>query len=379
MDAWGICLSTDCRRPGYTIKPMRFTMNRREFIRQTVAFTATGLLPLSRQSRAASASSQTPTFDLHCHPGAFYRRGLEDYGGDQGFEKTVAEMRRGGLSAAFFSIVADSILLGRDDKGIVVSDRNLSPGELWTDCGRQLSALDDLAQRGDIMLVTRPRQVLEARKRGKVAAFIACEGGHGLEGRTDRLDDLYRRGARSLQLTHYAQNDLGDLQTQPPVYHGLSSFGTSVVRRMNQLGMVVDVAHASFEAVKDTVSVTTSPIILSHTHLQSDTSPHPRLITAEHARLVASTGGLIGAWPSGFANRTFDDFVDQTLRLIDVVGVDHVGLGTDMDGNFKPVFSSYLQMPDWVAALRSKGLSEGDVAKVAGGNAMRVLGQVMKA
>jgi len=88
--------------------------------------------------------------------------------------------------------------------------------------------------------------------------------------------------------------------------------------------------------------------------------------------------GVIGAWPSGFANRTFDDFVDQTMRLIDVVGVDHVGLGTDMDGNFKPVFSSYLQLPDWVAGLRSKGLSEIDVAKVAGGNALRVVGQVLK-
>jgi microsomal dipeptidase-like Zn-dependent dipeptidase len=81
-------------------------------------------------------------------------------------------------------------------------------------------------------------------------------------------------------------------------------------------------------------SPTSAPIILSHSHLQSEYSQHPRLITVEHARLVASTGGVIGAWPSGFANRTFADFVDQTMRLVDAVGVDHVGLGTDMDGNF---------------------------------------------
>lgn len=353
-------------------------MNRRQFLRHAGALSVSGVTLLSRQSKAASFLTDHPSFDLHCHPGAFFGRGTKEYAGDQAFAKTVSEMRQGGLSAAFFSIVADGILLGRDDKGIVVSDRKLAEGEIWADCEKQLSAFDVLSKRENIGLATSARQALELKKRGRLAAFIACEGGHGLEGRVQRLDEFYGRGVRSLQLTHYAQNDLGDLQTLPPVYRGLSPFGRDVVRRMNHLGMVVDVAHASFETVKDTVSVTTAPIMLSHTHLQSETSPHPRLITAEHARLVSSTGGLIGAWPSGFANRTFDDFVDQTMRLIDVVGLDHVGLGTDMDGNFKPVFSSYLQIPDWVAGLRSKGLSESDVAKVIGGNALRVIGQVLK-
>jgi membrane dipeptidase len=287
-------------------------------------------------------------------------------------------MRQGGLRAAFFSIVPDSILLTMTDKGVVVSDRKLSAGETWADCERQLDSLDLLLKRESILRATSARQVAELKKHVELTAFIGCEGGHGLEGRLDRLDDLYGRGVRSLQLVHYAQNDLGDLQTMPPVYHGLSPFGRDVVRRMNKQGMLVDVAHASFETGKDTVAITTAPIMLSHTHLQSATTPHPRLISAEHARLISSTGGLIGAWPSGFANRTFDDFIDQTMRLIDVVGIDHVGLGTDMDGNFKPVFSTYLQLPDWVSGLKSKGLSEIDVAKVAGGNALRVLTQVLR-
>jgi membrane dipeptidase len=303
---------------------------------------------------------------------------MPGYAGDEAFAKTVSEMHQGGLTAAFFSIVADSILLGRDEKGIVVSDRKLAPGEAWADCERQLNAFAELAKRERIGLATSALQVQEFSRRGEVAAFLACEGGHGLEGRVERLDDLYARGVRSLQLTHYAQNDLGDLQTLPAVYRGLSAFGRDVVRRMNHLGMVVDVAHASFDTVKATVDITTAPIMLSHTHLQSDTSPHPRLITPEHARLISSSGGVIGAWPSGFANRTLADFVDQTMRLIDVVGVDHVGLGTDMDGNYKPVLSSYLQLPDWLSGLRSKGLSEAEVAKVAGGNALRILGKVLK-
>jgi len=353
-------------------------MNRRQALQRL------GVIPLAvpwflrHLSETPSFLSQYPAFDLHCHPGAFHHRGMPDYTGDQAFAKTTSDMRAGGLAAAFFSFVGDATLLSLGDKGVVVSNRKLSEGEAWADSEKQLNTFDELAKRANISLVTSVVHMQQLRKRGQIAAFLSCEGGHGLEGKLDHLDDLYARGVRSLQLVHYAQNTLGDVQTLPPVYNGLSGFGRDVVRRMNRLGMVVDVAHASFSTVKATVDSTSDPIMLSHSHLQSDTSPHPRLITVEHARLVSSTGGLIGAWPSGFANRTFADFVDQTMRLIDVVGLDHVGLGTDMDGNFKPVFSNYRQLPDWVTGLRSKGLSEADVAKVVGGNALRILNQVLK-
>lgn len=347
-------------------------MNRRQ------ALQCLGVLPLAvpwvlgqGSERPASFLSQYPAFDLHCHPGVDLEAMAVT---DQVFTKTTSDMRAGGLAAAFFSIVGDAIFLREDG----VSNRKLSEGEAWADTEKQLKNYEQLAKRENISLAISVGQMQQLRKRGQIAAFLSCEGGHGLEGKLDHLDDYYARGVRSLQLVHYVQNTLGDMQTGPPVYNGLSAFGRDVVRRMNRLGMLVDVAHATFPTVKATVDSTSDPIMLSHTHLQSDTHPHPRLITVEHARLVSSTGGLIGAWPSGFANRTFADFVDQTMRLIDAVGVDHVGLGTDMDGNYEPVFSSYKQLPDWVTALRSKGLSEDDVAKVVGGNAVRVLNKVLK-
>jgi len=353
-------------------------MNRRHALQRLGFFSLMSPSLLAQTQENADFLKRHPAFDLHCHPGMFLSRGAADYAGDQAPAKTIADMRGGGLAAGFFSIVADAKLLGRDANGIVVN-RAFAAGEAWTDCERQLTNFDDLVKREKIGFATNVRQMEAYRKRGQLAAFLACEGGDCLEGNLGRLEHLYQRGVRSLQLVHYAQNTLGDLQTQPPAYNGLSAFGRDVVRSMNSLGMVVDVAHAGFATVKATVDSTRAPILLSHSHLQSERSPHPRLITVEHARLVASTGGVIGAWPSGFANRTFADFVDQTMRLVDVVGVDHVGLGTDMDGNFQPVFSSYRQLPDWIAGLRAKGLSESDVAKIAGGNALRVIEKVLKA
>jgi membrane dipeptidase len=342
-------------------------MNRRQALQRLAVIPIAVPWFLRHSGEAPSFLSQYPSFDLHSHPGADLQVLAVT---DQAFKKTTSDMLAGGLAAAFFSVVADVIF--------DVSKQKPSEGEVWADTEKQLNAYDKLAKRENISFATSVDQMQQLRKRGRIAAFLSCEGGHGLEGKVDHVDDLYARGVRSLQLVHYVQNNLGDMQTGPPVYNGLSPFGRDVVRRMNRLGMLVDVAHATFATVKATVDSTSDPIMLSHTHLQSATSPHPRLVTVEHAQLVASTGGLIGAWPSGFANRTFADFVDQTMRLIDAVGVDHVGLGTDMDGNYEPVFSNYKQLPDWVAALRSKGLSEADVAKVAGGNAIRVLNKVLK-
>jgi membrane dipeptidase len=147
-------------------------------------------------------------------------------------------------------------------------NRAFAAGEPWVDCKRQLTSFDDLVRREKIGFTSSVRQMEAVRNRGQLAAFLSCEGGDCLEGNVGRLDDLYHRGVRSLQLVHYVQNNLSDLQTQPPVYNGLSTFGRDVVRHMSRLGMVVDVAHAAFATVKATVDSTTAPIVLSDSHLQ---------------------------------------------------------------------------------------------------------------
>ena len=350
-------------------------MQRREFIQSTLtALAGTSLLGLK------GIDSIPPidylTFDFHSHPGLFPTKGTEAFGEAQ-LTKTLAEMKTGQLTGAFFSMVADMKLIKVGPEG-VKPVRSYDANEAWNEYTRQIKIVKELITNASIKFATQRNDLNDAFREKTTAAFISCEGGDFLEGQPDRIDKMYEDGVRSIQLVHYHPNELGDLQTEPPQHNGLSNSGKEVVRRMNKLKMIIDVAHATFETTKQVADVTDSPIILSHSILQTagNRPLSKRAITIEHAKVVAQTGGVIGAWPSGF-NTSFEDFIDNTLRLVDAVGVEHVGLGTDMDGNFKPVFASYLQLPQWINALKAKGLKEDEVKLLVGGNANRVLMKVL--
>jgi len=284
----------------------------------------------------------------------------------------VKDMLAGGMTGAFFALVADRAILDISATGVQPA-RRFEPGEAWADYRRQMAGLRELMPTLEAEIVTDLASADEVRARGRVAAFVAVEGGDCLEGRADRVEGLYGDGVRSLQLVHYAQNELGDLQTEPARHGGLSPAGRDVVRAMGELGMVSDVAHAAFTTARDAAELADGPIMLSHTQLADPADPHPRHIDPEHARLVAATGGVIGMWPSGFGNASLEEFVANTFRMIDVVGVDHVGLGTDMDGNYRPVITDYQDYGAWTRALADGGLSDDEVDRLAGGNARRVL------
>ncbi len=187
------------------------------------------------------------------------------------------------------------------------------------------------------------------------------------------MQEARARGVQSIQLTHYRVNELGDIQTEPPRHGGLTPFGLDVIREMNRLGMVVDVAHLTHDGVKQAVGVTRKPLLLSHTVLHTNFA---RSVSAEHARLVAKTGGVIGIFPvnsGGYFG--FDGYIQHIVRMIDTAGVDHVGIGTDMDGISPPSFVSFTDYGEWpsiTATLLARGHSREDVAKVTGGNFLRV-------
>ncbi|MEN9817640.1 MAG: hypothetical protein RLZ32_1520 [Gemmatimonadota bacterium] len=355
---------------------------RRAFLRASAATAAssallTAALPWSRLLGGGTPGDEPFTFDLHLHPGLFIQRGTPQYLGDDAVRGTLRAMRAGGVHAGFVSLVGDGPLIQLGANGVSVTGA-YRPGEAQAEFARQLATVRELLPQAGARVVTTLAQARTAIGEGQVAAFLSCEGSEFLDGDPGRVEPLWEQGIRSIQLVHYVPNLAGDLQTQPAQHHGLSAFGREVVRRMSARRMLVDVAHASMETVVDVVRATDAPVILSHSILKiDDRRPlNARAITPAHATLVAKTGGVIGAWPSA-TNARFAEFVENTKRLADVVGVEHVGLGTDMDGNLRPVLATYGQFADWTAALASHGFTAREVAQMAGENMARVIRQVI--
>lgn len=349
-------------------------MNRKTFLINT-AIVFGGHLLGCKPSAKKSKTVPLISFDLHTHPGVFIKKGMADYPGDMAFANRMEDMQANKLSGAFFSLVADMPLLKVTETGIVPRGE-FKEGEGWKEFEKQLAILKELLTTNQIELAFSGNDL---KADNTIQAYLSCEGGDFLDGQIENVAKCYEEGVRSIQLVHYAPNLLGDLQTWKAEHNGLSSFGKEVVKEMNRLGMLIDVAHASVRTVKQVADLTKAPIILSHSILKGDNNGpvSARAISKDHAKLVADTGGVVGMWPSGFSS-SFDAFVDHTFSMIEAIGIDHVGIGTDMDGNYKPVISNYTEFTNWQTALLDKGLSKEELSKIAGGNAKRVLESVLK-
>ncbi len=316
------------------------------------------------------ADPRVPTVDIHSHAGRVIptRTG----GFDRPFTEMAAPMRAGGMDVVCLAVVADTPVT-RIVNRQVHAVREPDAGELYAWSLGAYARARLLIEREDLTVVTDGASMRTAAGRRR-SVIVASEGADFLEGRIDRVDEVYEQHRlRHLQLTHYRVNELGDIQTSNPVHGGLTAFGRAVVERCNRRGIVVDVAHAPMAMVRGVVDASTRPIVLSHTSLSAQPAPLSRLISPDHARLVASTGGVIGIWPPASRFPSMDAYAHGIAAMIDVVGVDHVGLGSDMLGLTGPaVFDSYAQLPALRLALHDTGFDRGEIARICGGNYARV-------
>ena len=253
---------------------------------------------------------------------------------------------------------------------------------------------------------------------GKIAAMVGLEGGHMIENSLGLLRAFYREGVRYMTLTHSRNTDWADAATDTLAHGGLTRFGEEVVREMNRLGMLVDLSHASDSTMWDVLHVTEAPVLYSHSSSRHFT-PHPRNVPDDIARAVADNGGVImvnyvlpflfqpayewygardvlagrlteagvsaaevrdslDAWEEWNPRPRPDMGVvaDHMEHLREVAGVDHIGIGSDLDGiSMAPVgLEDVSTFPALIAELLRRGWTDEDAKKVIGSNVLRVMG-----
>lgn len=331
----------------------------------------------------------------------------------------LARLQRGGLKAIFFSLFSSEEYYGRRF-------------ELKHTMQLMDLALAQLQKHRDKMEVAlRASDIERISKSGKIAAFLDLEGGFDLDGDLGILRDLHRLGLRSAMLSsHNFTNNFADSCCAPAKWNGINERGRAVIREMNRLGMVINVAHASNETILQAAEISRDPVLYSHGGSRHFVDT-PRNISDEAAKKIASKGGVIGLqFGNGFSNRRYFEYrqkgkpfgdvsgamkrysvfesIDDLDRavaktypvevnpgpedlrmgvegLVDVidywiklVGEDHVSLGSDFDGGPDPPrgmrdIGDYGQITD---AMLRKGYSEARIRKVLGLNLLRLIRQI---
>ncbi len=331
---------------------------------------------LQQQTDARRALEAGPSVDLHSHAGGFANpRRIRDGGP---FGAVARPMQQGGMAAICLAVVSDGPTHRVMSDGRIHPYRQPDPGELYQFGQLAFGRVHEMARNQGLALI-KDRAGLRAARSGTASAIVSAEGADFLEGQVDRVDETYAKWSlRHLQLTHYRVNELGDIQTEPPVHGGLTDFGAEVIRRCNRLGVVVDVAHGTYDLVVRAASVTSKPLVLSHTSLSASPVRYSRRISLEHARVIAGTGGVIGVWPPAQEFGSLTAMATGMARMVDAAGIDHVGLGSDMMGLVGPsILPDYDQLPGLAEALIGVGFSVPDTTKLLGGNYARVFDACM--
>lgn len=351
------------------------TLTRRQWL--TMALTASaGTMFLGKRAWAAELSSaakellqNTITVDTHSHA-----RGLVF--GPKMDDNLATGMREGMLSAVCLAHVPDGPVIGLK-AGVLGMVRTPAPGDLYKAHLGRLDWMDGFASGYGMRRVTTLAELRDAKAKGEPALIQDIEGCDFLDGKLERLEEAYRRGVRVVQLVHYIKNDIGDFQTGPVTHNGMTEFGGSVIKELNRLGAQVDVAHATEPLVRGAVKVATKPLLLSHTALQGSKAQGDipvlagRQISPDHARMVADTGGVVGLWhffPS------IERYVQGIKEMVDVVGVDHTGVGTDQQV-VPGAIQDYAKYGSLADAMLKGGFNADETAKILGGNFVRIFGQ----
>ncbi len=366
------------------------------------------------------------TVDTHCDTPMRLTRGGFDLGqrhepGQRSSGKMdFPRMKEGGLDAEFFAIFLGQGPLSQDGftKAYDLAERTID--SMYAACERY----PKLAE-----IATAPADAYRLEKKGKIAAFLGMENGYPLSNNLSLVKHFYDRGIRYITLCHTSNNQICDSSTdEKELWHGLSPFGEKVVKEMNRLGIMVDVSHISDKSFFDVIKLSNAPIIASHSSVRA-LRDSPRNLSDEMLMALKKNGGVIQIcvfnnylvevkqdprrnaaldslrqhygdynaikdekvkeemrnaymalmekYPGTRA--TVSDLVDHIDHVVNLIGIDHVGIGTDFDGGGGiDGCNDVTEFPNITRELVKRGYSEEDISKIWGGNFMRVFRKVQE-
>lgn len=301
-------------------------------------------------------------------------------------DRLLPRLRRGSVDVLFYAIGGDTIAHSNGtDRPLLATLQNIDD---------LVGALDDPEAGAEILTdVTQ----LPQKPDGRLRFILHLEGGRPLEGELSSLRTLYRLGVRSAQLTWNVRNELGDGVREERTGGGLSRFGVDVVREMNRLHMLVDLAHIAEPGFWHTLEVAEAPVVVTHANARA-VLDHPRNLTDAQLRAIAEVRGVVGVHclPAYVDpdDPVVDRLIDHVAHIAEVAGIDHVGLGADFPTSDGPRpareqrfprkheqlvgLDEIDDLPTLTTALLRRGFAETEVSGLLGGNFVRVLRDVLR-
>lgn len=305
-----------------------------------------------------------------------------------------ARLRAGGVGGQFWSVYVP----GDVEKATTVNGVTTPGMSPVTAALEQIDIVHKMMAKypDTLELALTADDIVRIQKSGKIASLIGMEGGHAIDGSLGVLRDMYRLGARYMTLTHNVNLSWADAAAEAPAVRGLTKHGEEIVAEMNRLGMLVDLSHVSADVMQAALNVSKAPVIFSHSNTRA-VSNVPRNVPDDILRQLPKNGGIVMiTFVPSFSSQAVADYdkkdadykkanpgpratVADVANNIDhvrkIAGIDHIGLGADMDGITEVVqgLEDTSKYPSLIVELLRRGYSDDDVKKITNGNILRVM------
>ena len=321
------------------------------------------------------------TLDTHCDTPMFFPQGINFAQRDEHILVDLQKMTEGRLDATIMVAYLPQPKMGETFSSKVSFDVQ-GPKEYADLIFDKIEEI--VGSNPDSLAIARtPGDLYENKRRGQKSIMLGIENALALNGQLQNVGHFAERGVVYITLCHNGDNDVCDSCRGSNLHGGVSRFGEQVIREMNRLGIMVDMSHAGDKSFYDALDISKAPIVCSHSSARA-LCDHPRNLTDDMMRALAKKGGvaqttLYHGFLKSNGEATILDAIAHLEHAIKVMGIDHVGLGTDFDGDGGvPGLANASELIQFTRQLLARRYSERDIQKIWGGNFLRVMSQVQR-